>query len=68
MTGDQFLVALSAAIAPATITAKKNNTADRNGGMDLTLSDGRSLTVLRQKIKDARSEVELNAYVQSFIG
>ncbi|MDB6035997.1 MAG: hypothetical protein JWM16_6335 [Verrucomicrobiales bacterium] len=66
MTGDQFLEALKSAIAPATIESMKNNTADRNGGIDFLLSDGRRFNAKRQRIRDA-NEDEMNAYVQSLV-
>lgn len=59
MTGTQFLDALKAHIAPATIT-RMLGTYD---GVDIELSDGRKVVTKRKKVDGLTTDADLNAYI-----
>lgn len=67
MLGNDFLDTLRAVLAPISISSTRNNSTDPKGGIELTLSDGRTIQAKRKRIKDCADQAELDAYVQEIL-
>lgn len=66
MTGQDFIDTLSQAIKPLTIDSQQSQS-QGDGGIIFTISDGRTLTAKRKRIKAASNQAELDAYVTELL-
>lgn len=63
MTGADFLNTLNARIAPRTVT----NLSGASDSLTIKLSDGTTLTMKRQRVRDTKDQAELDAYVDELL-